>query len=403
MQGCWACSGRSGRSTHSSRRRQRAGGQRCPVSPVDRLGHGPHARHEHRRHNHATRYLATDLAPRRITSRRDPGSHRHRMGAMPGARIGRTGWHLRGRVRGPASAAPRASCWARWAQSSEVADVVTFLASDRAAYITGTTLTVDGGLSRQCTLRACPTGHAPDPTVGTGPEGRMEMSGRPAFPTASVPAPGRMGVDFEERVDFVACATIDCPGRGAALDASDLGALLLFDMNNVRYVTSTTIGEWARDKIARFALLTRSGEPHLWDFGSAAKKNRIHAPVAPGRPHPGRHDRSSGRRATRGGPVRRPRPGGSPAILREEGVADMPLWHRPRGAPDVARAPGSRRDPRGWPADDARRARDQVPGRDRAAVHVRGAGGRRVPDDLGGAQAGHPRERGRRARHQDAL
>ena len=35
----------------------------------------------------------------------------------------------------------------RWAESSEVADVVTFLASDRAAYITGTTLTVDGGLS----------------------------------------------------------------------------------------------------------------------------------------------------------------------------------------------------------------------------------------------------------------
>ncbi len=28
------------------------------------------------------------------------------------------------------------------------------------------------------------------------------MSDRAAFPTASVPAPGRMGVDFEERVDF---------------------------------------------------------------------------------------------------------------------------------------------------------------------------------------------------------
>ena len=28
------------------------------------------------------------------------------------------------------------------------------------------------------------------------------MSARASFPTASVPAPGRMGVDFEERVDF---------------------------------------------------------------------------------------------------------------------------------------------------------------------------------------------------------
>ena len=33
--------------------------------------------------------------------------------------------------------------------------------------------------------------------------------------------------------------------------ASDLGALLLFDPNNIRYVTSTHIGEWARDKSAR--------------------------------------------------------------------------------------------------------------------------------------------------------
>ncbi len=104
------------------------------------------------------------------------------------------------------------------------------------------------------------------------------MTDRAAFPTASVPAPGRMDVDFEERVDFGRLRDYRLARARAALDASDLGALLLFDMNNIRYVTSTTIGEWARDKIARFALLTRTGEPHLWDFGSAARKNRIHAP-----------------------------------------------------------------------------------------------------------------------------
>jgi Xaa-Pro dipeptidase len=57
-----------------------------------------------------------------------------------------------------------------------------------------------------------------------------------------------------------------------------LGALLLFDVNNVRYVSATMIGEWARDKVARYVLLTRGGEPIVWDFGSAAKHHRLYAP-----------------------------------------------------------------------------------------------------------------------------
>jgi Xaa-Pro dipeptidase len=38
------------------------------------------------------------------------------------------------------------------------------------------------------------------------------------------------------------------------------------------------IGEWARDKVARYVLLTRGGEPIVWDFGSAAKHHRLFAP-----------------------------------------------------------------------------------------------------------------------------
>jgi Xaa-Pro dipeptidase len=38
------------------------------------------------------------------------------------------------------------------------------------------------------------------------------------------------------------------------------------------------IGEWARDKVARYVLLTRGGEPIVWDFGSAAKHHRLYAP-----------------------------------------------------------------------------------------------------------------------------
>ena len=68
-------------------------------------------------------------------------------------------------------------------------------------------------------------------------------------------------VDWEQRIDFARLRQDRLARAKAALDASDLGALLLFDPNNIRYVTSTHIGEWARDKNARFALLPRGGEP----------------------------------------------------------------------------------------------------------------------------------------------
>ena len=92
------------------------------------------------------------------------------------------------------------------------------------------------------------------------------------------PSPGRMAVDFEERVDFDRLRRYRLARARAALDASDLGAVLLFDINNIRYVTATMIGEWARDKVARYTLLTRTGEPIVWDFGSAAKHHKLYAP-----------------------------------------------------------------------------------------------------------------------------
>jgi Xaa-Pro aminopeptidase len=98
------------------------------------------------------------------------------------------------------------------------------------------------------------------------------------FPVASLPAPGRMHVDWEERVDFRRLHEYRLKRTRDAIANAGLGAVLVFDMNNIRYMTSTHIGEWARDKVARFALLTPKGEPILWDFGSAAKVHRLHAP-----------------------------------------------------------------------------------------------------------------------------
>ncbi len=95
---------------------------------------------------------------------------------------------------------------------------------------------------------------------------------------ALVPSPGRMAVDFEERVNFDRLRDYRIGRVRTALAESELGALLCFDVNNIRYTTSTQIGEWVRDKVARYSLLTRSGEPMIWDFGSAAKHHRIYAP-----------------------------------------------------------------------------------------------------------------------------
>jgi Xaa-Pro aminopeptidase len=93
-----------------------------------------------------------------------------------------------------------------------------------------------------------------------------------------LPVLGTMGVDFEERVDYRRMHRYRLARAQAALEASDLGALLLFDDNNVRYVSSTKIGEWARDKLSRWVLLTRGGDPILWDFGSAAVHHRLYSP-----------------------------------------------------------------------------------------------------------------------------
>ncbi len=93
-----------------------------------------------------------------------------------------------------------------------------------------------------------------------------------------LPVLGIMGVDFEERVDYRRMHRYRLGRAQAALEASELGALILFDDNNVRYVTSTKIGEWARDKLSRWVLLIRGKDPILWDFGSAAVHHRLYSP-----------------------------------------------------------------------------------------------------------------------------
>ena len=137
-------------------------------------------------------------------------------------------------------------------------------------------------------------------------------------------APGHTQVDFEQRVDFRRLHDYRLARTRAALSQSGLGALLCFDQHNIRYTTSTVIGEWARDKLTRYSLLTGNGDPYIWDFGSAARHHRLHAPWL-------HHDHCRagllGLRGATGADLTLFRDAAQEirAILDAEGVGDMPL------------------------------------------------------------------------------
>jgi Xaa-Pro aminopeptidase len=168
------------------------------------------------------------------------------------------------------------------------------------------------------------SGIDPKRAVSTAPDGLYDPANPGHRWDRPLQAPGRMQVDFEERVDFRRLHAYRLARTKNALAKSGLGALLVFDQPNVRYISSTVIGEWARDKLTRWCLITGNGEPWVWDFGSAARHHRIYAPWLP------TNHCLAGLAGLRGAVS--PKVGLFEAaakeihdILRQEGVADMPL------------------------------------------------------------------------------
>jgi Xaa-Pro aminopeptidase len=87
-----------------------------------------------------------------------------------------------------------------------------------------------------------------------------------------------MAVDWEERVRFDRLREERLQRISGLLAESSIGALLCFDMTNIRYITATHIGTWAQDKLNRFCLLPQGEEPIMWDFGSAARHHQLYNP-----------------------------------------------------------------------------------------------------------------------------
>ena len=109
--------------------------------------------------------------------------------------------------------------------------------------------------------------------------------------TSAAPSDLDPGWQWNRRIPFFGHTAVDFERRRLrryrlarakmALENSGCGALLLFDVNNIRYVTGTKIGEWERDKMHRFALLAGDAAPCVWDFGSAAPHSKSPRPPRP--------------------------------------------------------------------------------------------------------------------------
>src|SRR5579871_923471 len=111
---------------------------------------------------------------------------------------------------------------------------------------------------------------------------RMDRRERSVSDRVNIASRGAtMAVDWEQRVDFGRLRGHRLARVRQVLAGSELGCLLLFDPNNLRYVTSTAIGTWERDKNIRFALVFRDEDPILWDFGSAARHHQLYCPWLP--------------------------------------------------------------------------------------------------------------------------
>jgi len=98
---------------------------------------------------------------------------------------------------------------------------------------------------------------------------------------------GTMGKDWEQGIDFQRLIQERLARAQAAIKHAGIGAVLCFNMDNIRYVTGTHIGEWARDKFDRYALCPRQGPPFLWDPAPPAKRisspwiaDRIGSPIS---------------------------------------------------------------------------------------------------------------------------
>jgi Xaa-Pro aminopeptidase len=81
-----------------------------------------------------------------------------------------------------------------------------------------------------------------------------------------------MAKDFELGVDFHRLRQERLSKAQKAIQAAGLGAVLCFDMDNIRYICGTTIVEVARDFMTQYCICPAEGKPFLFDIAVPAKR-----------------------------------------------------------------------------------------------------------------------------------
>ena len=85
--------------------------------------------------------------------------------------------------------------------------------------------------------------------------------------------------DWQQRVDHDRLRRDRLARARAAMEAHDLGGLILFVGENIRYVTGTFQGNWKHNIFIRYAVLPRDGDPVLFEtVGSDFECAKLDAP-----------------------------------------------------------------------------------------------------------------------------
>ena len=97
---------------------------------------------------------------------------------------------------------------------------------------------------------------------------------------------GTMATDCEIRVDFEKLRRDRLAKMQQQLIEDKLGALLSFDPDTIRYITSTRLNDWTNNKLARSCLLPAGQPPILFEVGSAIETKKRLSPWVKDRIYP---------------------------------------------------------------------------------------------------------------------